>query len=116
MGMGGGSDWLPSANIHALQSSNGELQPTQLVYVGAEEKICFGMIGTRQFCRSKVCRTKAHKSNKFSMECKAGWFLAGKSNQVGQPNAFVHPFLGASKITEDTTMTFRSGERCMTAK
>jgi hypothetical protein len=71
-GRGGGSVWLPSADIHVLQSANGELRPTQLVYIGTEEKICFGMIGLRQFCHSKVCKTKAHKSTKSSMGCKGG--------------------------------------------
>jgi hypothetical protein len=74
------------------------------------------MIGTRQFCRSEMCRTKAHKSNKFAIGCKGGWFLAGKSNQVGQPNAIVRPFLDASKITEDAMMTLKSGERRTTAE
>jgi hypothetical protein len=115
-GGSGGADWRPATNIHALCNANGELRPTQMFYVGCKEKICFGMIGTRQFCRSKTCKTKAHKSNKFAMGCKGGWFLAGKSNQVGQPNAFVRPFLDDSKITEDTLMTLRSGEQRTTAE
>jgi hypothetical protein len=116
-GGSGGADWRPSTDIHALRNANGELRPTQMFYVGCEKKICFGMIGTRRFCRSETCKTKAHKSNKFAMGCKGGWFLlAGKSNQVGQPNAFVRPFLDDSKITEDTLMTLRSGEQRTTAK
>ncbi len=35
---------------------------------------------------------------------------------MGQPNAFVHPFLDAAKITKDTTMTLKSGEHCTTAE
>jgi hypothetical protein len=103
---------LPSLDIHALQfSSNGKLQPTHLMYVGADDKICFGMIGTKRFCRSKGCTTKAHKpkANKFMMgRSKDGWFISGKSNLTGQPNCFIYPFLNASKITEDTALSLKS--------
>jgi hypothetical protein len=46
-GGSGGADWRPSTDIHALRNANGELRPAQMFYVGCEEKICFGMIGTR---------------------------------------------------------------------
>jgi hypothetical protein len=115
-GDSGGTDWRPSANIQALCSANGEFRPTQMIYVGSKEKLCFGMIGTRRFCRSEVCKTKAHKSNKFAMDCKGRWFIAGKSIQMGQPNAFVRPFLDASRITEDVTMTLKCGEQRTMAK
>ncbi len=90
-GHGGGHGWLSSMDIHAIWDSNSKLQPTQLVYVVAENKICFGMIGTKHFCCSKSCKIKVHKlkSNKFSMGTKDGWSLAGKSNLAGQSNAFV---------------------------
>ena len=81
-----------------------------MLHVSADEKICFGMIGTHHFCQSASCKTKAHKSNKFTMGCRGGWFLAGKSNQLGQPNAFVRPFIDGSKLTEDALMTLKSGE------
>jgi hypothetical protein len=66
-------------DVHALRYSNGKLQPSHLVYVAVDEKICFGMIGTMRFCRSKVCRTKSHKpkAKKFAMGCKDGWFITG---------------------------------------
>jgi hypothetical protein len=43
----------------------------------------------------------SHKTSKFSMGVKGGWFLAGKSTQAGRPNAFTFPFLDGSKITEN---------------
>ena len=75
-----------------------------LIFIEADEKLCFGMIGSKRFCRSDRCKTKAHKSksNKFTMGCQGGWFIPGKPNLEGVPNAFVAPFLDASKITEDT--------------
>jgi hypothetical protein len=83
-------------DIHVIRDSNGKLRPTQLVYVGTEDKICFGMIGTKRFCLSKSCRMMVHKlksNKKFLMGTKDGWFLVGKSNLAGQLNAFVKPFL-----------------------
>ncbi len=76
-----------------------------MIHIASNEKICFGMIGSKQFCRSERCRTKAHKSksNKFVMTAQGGWFIPGKPNLEGTPNAFVAPFLDASKITEDTS-------------
>jgi hypothetical protein len=76
-----------------------------LVHIDANEKICFGMIGTKRFCRSERCRTKAHKgkSSKFVMSTQGGWFIPGKPNLEGSPNAFLAPFLDDSKITEDTS-------------
>jgi hypothetical protein len=106
----GGTSWLPSADSHALRDTQGKLRPTQLVYVGVEDKICFGLIGTKQFCRSEACKVKAHKNknNKFLMGTKGGWFLVAKSNLMGQPSAFVWPFLNALKITEDTALTLKN--------
>jgi hypothetical protein len=97
-------------DIHAIWYLNGKLQPMQLVYVRAEDKICFGMIGTKRFCWSVSCRIKAHKLkfNKFLMRTKDGWFLAGKSNLAGQPNAFIRSFLDGSKVTEDTALTLKN--------
>jgi hypothetical protein len=37
------------------------------------------------------------------MGAQGGWFIPGKPNLEGTPNAFVAPFLDASKITEDTS-------------
>jgi hypothetical protein len=98
-------------DIHALWFSNGKLQPTHLIYVGADDKISFGMIGIKRFCRSEGCTTKAHKSkaNKLAMGgSKDGWFISGKSNLMGQPNCFIYPFLDAAKITENTALSFTS--------
>ena len=87
---------------HCFEEYAGKLRPTQLVYVAADDGICFGMIGMKRFCRSKNCRTKAH-GNKFSMGTKGRWFIPGKSNLTGQPNAFIRLFLDALKITKDRT-------------
>ncbi len=78
----GGTSWLPSADSHAPWDLQDNLQLTQLVYVGVDDKICFELIGTMRFCRSESCRIKAHKNknNKFAMGTKGGWFLAGKGN------------------------------------
>ncbi len=107
---GGGNSWLPSADSHALRDTHGKLRPTQLVYVGVDDEICFGLIGTKQFCRSKSCKVKAHKNknNKFAMGTKGGWFLAAKSNLMGQPSAFVWPFLDALKLTKDAALTLKN--------
>jgi hypothetical protein len=72
----------------ALRNMQGKFHPTRLIYVAADEGICFGMIGTKRFCRSKNCKTKAH-GKKFLMGTKGRWFILGKSNLSGQPNAFV---------------------------
>ncbi len=95
---------------HALRDTHGKLRPTQLVYIGVDDKICFGLIGTKQFCRSKFCKVKAHKNknNKFAMGTKGGWFLAAKSNLMGQPSAFVWPFLDALKLTKDAALTLKN--------
>jgi hypothetical protein len=63
------------------------------------------MIGTKRYCQSEQCRTKAHKSksSKFVMSTQGGWFIPGKPNLEGTPNVFVAPFLDALKITEDTS-------------
>ena len=76
------------------------------------------MIGTKRFCRSKVCRTKSHKpkAKKFAMGCKDGWFISGKTDLMGQPNLFVYPFLDASKITEDTFLSLNSYSECRTTE
>ncbi len=74
-----------------------------LICIEADAKICFGMVGTKRFCRSTGCRVKSHASKKFNMGCNAGWFLASKSQPLmGTPTAFITPFLDAFKITEDT--------------
>ncbi len=57
----------------------------------------------------------SHKTTKFLMGVKGGWFLAGKSNQAGQPNPFMCPFLDASKITENTSFILSNPlEQCTT--
>ena len=58
--------------------------------------------------QQKAVATKSHKTNKFVMGVKGGWFLMGKPNQTGQPNAFICPFLDASKVTQTTTLTLRN--------
>jgi hypothetical protein len=98
---GRGDAWLPSVDRHTLRDTHGKLGATLMVYVGAEEKLCFRMIGSKRFCRSEVCSIMSHKTSKFSMGVKGGWFLAGKSTQAGRPNAFTFPFLDGSKITEN---------------
>jgi hypothetical protein len=42
------------------------------------------------------------------MGTKGGWFIPGKSNLSGQPNAFVQPFLDALKITKDRVWTLKN--------
>jgi hypothetical protein len=105
-GWGGFDLWLPSTEGSVLRNTQGKLRPMQLVYVAADDGICFGMIGTKCFCRSKNCRTKAH-GKKFSMGTMGGWLIPGKSNLTSQPNAFIRPFLDALKITEDRTWTLK---------
>ncbi len=84
-GHGRGTLWLPSVDSHAPRDSQGKLRLMQLVYVGVKDKICFGLIGTKRFCRSESCRIKPHKNknNKFAMGTKGGWLLAGKGNSAG---------------------------------
>jgi hypothetical protein len=108
--LGGGNLWLPSADSHALRDTHGKLRPMQLVWSGVDDKICFGLIGTKQFCRSEFCKVKAHKNknNKFAMGTKGGWFLVVKSNLMSQPSAFIWPFLDAFKLTEDVTLTLKN--------
>jgi hypothetical protein len=102
--------WLPSADSHAPWDLQGKLQLTQLVYVGVDNKICFGLIGTKRFCWSKSHRIKAHKNknNKFVMGTKGGWFLVGKGNLAGQPSAFLCSCLDALKITKNTALTLKN--------
>ena len=105
-GLGGvGPGGLPSETVNALHDRRGEYRKIYLIHIEASERICFGLIGTKRFCRSDRCRTKAHKgkSSKFVMGAQGGWFIPGKPNLEGTPNAFVAPFLDASKITEDTS-------------
>ena len=53
----------------------------------------------------------------FLMGGKGGWFLAGKSTQAGQPNAFTFPFLDGFKITENTSSILNNPlERCTTVE
>ena len=102
---GGGVDanWLPSSDRHALRTSRGKLGETELVYVGADERICFGLIGNRRFCRSKGCKVKAHTKTRFSMMgARGGWFFPTKTTLSGEPTAFIQPFLDVNKITQET--------------
>ncbi len=87
-GRGGVNTWLLSTEGSALRNTQVKLRPTQLVYVAADDGICFGMIRMKRFCRSKNCKTKTH-GKKFLMGTKGGWFIPGKSNLTGQPNAFI---------------------------
>jgi hypothetical protein len=76
---GGGVDanWLPSSDRHVLRTSRGKLRETELVCVRSNERICFGIIGNRRFCRSKACKVKAHTKTRFSMMgARGGWFFA----------------------------------------
>ena len=74
-----------------------------MVYVGADERICFGLIGNKRFCRSKGCKVKAHTKTRFSMMgARGGWFLPAKTTLSGEPTAFIHPSLDVSKITQET--------------
>jgi hypothetical protein len=102
---GGGvdADWLPSSDRHVLRTSRGKLRETELVCVRADERICFGIIGNRRFCRSKGCKVKAHTKTRFSMMgARGGWFLPAKSTLSGEPTAFIQPFLDINKITQET--------------
>jgi hypothetical protein len=49
-----------------------------------------------------------NKNNKFAMGTKGGWFLAAKSNLMGQPSVFVWPFLDALKLTKDAALTLKN--------
>jgi hypothetical protein len=103
---GGFEQCHPSTEGIALRNMQDKLRPTQLVYVAADDGICFEMIGMKRFCWSKNCRTKAH-GKKFSMGTKGRWFIPGKSNLSGQPNAFIQPFLNALKNTNDRTLMLK---------
>jgi hypothetical protein len=76
-----------------------------MLYVGAKDKICFRLIGSKRFCRKPGCTIKSHKNKKFAIGTSGGWFIAAKSNQMKDPSAFVRPFLDVNKITENTTLT-----------
>ena len=102
---GGGVDanWLPSSDRHVLRTSRGKLRETELVCVRADERICFGIIGNRRFCRSKACKVKAHSKTRFAMMgARGGWFLPAKTTLSGEPTAFIQPFLDVNKITQET--------------
>ena len=102
---GGGvdADWLPSSDRHVLRTSRGKLRETELVCVRADERICFGIIGNRRFCRSKACKVKAHSKTRFAMMgARGGWFLPAKTTLSGEPTAFIQPFLDVNKITQET--------------
>ncbi len=45
---GGWNSWLPSLDRNAILDATNKLQPTQMVYIGAEEKICFRMISKKR--------------------------------------------------------------------
>ena len=102
-GGGADSDWLPSSDRHALRSNRGKLRETSLICVRADERICFGLIGNKRFCRSKNCKVKKHTKSRFSMMgARAGWFLPAKSTLTGEPTAYIRPFLDVNKITQET--------------
>ncbi len=44
--MGKGTTWVPSLDRIPICDVHVKLRPTQMVYIGAEEKICIGMMGT----------------------------------------------------------------------
>ena len=79
-----------------------------MLYVGADNNICFGLIGSKRFCRKLGCTIKSHKNNKFAMGSTGGWFLAAKSNQMKDPSAFVRPLLDANKITKNTALILKN--------
>ena len=95
---GGGNTWRPSQDVHTIKDTHGKLQAIQMLYVCAEDKICFGMIGSKHCCRKPGCTIKSHKNNKFAMGSMGGWFIAAKSNQMKDPSAFVRPVLGLGLI------------------
>ena len=105
---GGGGTWHPSQDVHAIKDTHGKLQAIQMLYVGADDKICFRLIGSKHFCRKPGCTIKSHKNNKFAMGSTGGWFIAAKSNQMKDPSAFVRPFLGVNKITENTVLILKN--------
>ena len=115
---GGGVDsiWLPSSDRHALQTKHGKLRRTELVYVGADERVCFRLIGNKRFCRSRGCKVKSHTKTRFlMMGARGGWFLPAKSILIGEPTAFVQPFLDVNKITPETEYHLKEMEKRTTA-
>ena len=93
-------------DIHAQRTGNGKLRQVELVYVGADKRVCLGLIGSggnRRFCRSRGCNIKAHRKTRFAMQgARGGWFIPAKPTANGGLTAFVEPFLDVNKITEDT--------------
>jgi len=86
-----------------LRTRRGKLRETELVCVRADERICFGLIGNRRFCRSKGCKVKAHNKTRFSMMgARDSWFLPVMTTLSGEPTAFIQPFLDVNKITQET--------------
>ena len=105
---GGGDTWCPSQDVHAIKDTHGKLRAIQMLYVSADDKICFRLIGLKHFCHKPGCTIKSHKNNKFAMGSTGGWFIAAKSNQMKDPSAFVQPFLDVNKITENTALILKT--------
>ena len=103
---GGGRNWSPSTDMHAQRMGNGKLRQIELVFVGAGDRVCLGLIGSggnRRFCHSRGCKIKAHRKTRFAMQgARGGWFIPVKPTANGGLTAFVEPFLDVNKITEDT--------------
>ena len=109
-------NWLPSSDRYALRTKHGKLRPTELVYVGADKRLCFGLIGNKCFCCSRECKVKSHTKTRFSMMgARGGWFLPAKSTLIGEPTAFVQPFLDVNKITQETEYHLKEMEKRTTA-
>jgi len=92
--------------MHAQWMGNGKLHQVELVFVGAGDRVCLGLIGSggnRRFCHSRGCNIKAHRKTRFAMQgTRGGWFIPAKPTANGGLTAFVEPFLDVNKITEDT--------------
>ena len=115
---GEGSNWSPSTDMHALRTSTDKLREIELVYVAADAKVCFGLIGNnaKRFCRTRGCKVKAHRKSRFGMSgARGGWFIPAKTPLNGGVTAFVKPFLDANKITEDTASLLKFMEKRTTA-
>ena len=105
-------------DMHALRTVNGKLREIELVYVGADERVCLGLIGNnaKRFCRTRGCKVKAHRKTRFGMSgARGGWFIPAKTPLNGGPTAFVEPFLDVNKITEDTATLLKIMEKQTTA-
>ncbi len=78
-----GGGWYPSRAANAFKGQDGKLKSTMMMCIEAgDPSVCFGMVGTKRFCRGAGCRIKMHLKTKFNMGCTKRWFLGAKGQQT----------------------------------